>query len=110
MLEKISSALTKIFGTKSERDIKNILPIVEEVKSYEDEIKALSDEELKGKTESYREMIREATKELDEQIQEIKQKMDSNDESITLEERRELADILEELEEEWLEVAGTHTR
>ena len=30
--------------------------------------------------------------------------MDSNDESITLEERRELSDHLEELEEEWLEI------
>ncbi len=103
MLEKISTVLTKIFGTKSERDIKKILPIVEEIKSYEDEIKALTDDELKGKTESYRQMIRDATSELDDQISEIKRKMDSNDESITLEERRELADILDELEEEWLE-------
>jgi preprotein translocase subunit SecA len=102
MLEKISTVLTKVFGTKSERDIKKLLPVVEEIKSYEDEIKALSDEELKGKTESYREMIREATSELDAQIREIKEKMDSNDESITLEERRELADILDELEDEWL--------
>jgi preprotein translocase subunit SecA len=102
MLEKISTVLTKIFGTKSERDIKKILPIVEEIKAFEEEIKVLTDDELKGKTESYRQMIRDATSELDDQISEIKGKMDSNDESITLEERRELADILDELEEEWL--------
>lgn len=102
MLEQITNVLTKIFGTKSERDIKSILPVIEEIKSHEDEIKQLSDEELKGKTESYREMIRMATKELDDQITEIKEKMDSNDESITLEERRELADTLDTLEDEWL--------
>jgi preprotein translocase subunit SecA len=104
MLEKISTVLTKIFGTKSERDIKKILPVVEEIKSFEDEIKSLTDDEIKGKTESYRQMIRDATSDVDEQISEIKRKMDSNDESISLEERRELADILEELEEEWLEI------
>lgn len=104
MLEQITNVLTKIFGTKSDRDIKNILPIIEEIKSFEDEVKNLSDDELKGKTESYRGMIRDATKELDDQIAEIKEKMDSNDESITLEERRELADTLDTLEEEWLSV------
>ncbi|MEX2573656.1 MAG: preprotein translocase subunit SecA, partial [Balneolaceae bacterium] len=103
MLEQITNALTKIFGTKSDRDIKKIWPVVEEIKAYEEEIKSLTDEELKGKTESYRELIREATSEIDEQIGEIKHKMDSNDESISLEERRELADNLDVLEEEWLE-------
>jgi len=103
MLEQITNVLTKIFGTKSDRDIKNILPVIEEIKSFEDEIKKLSDDELKGKTESYRGMLRDATKELDDQIAEIKEKMDSNDESITLEERRELADNLDSLKDEWLD-------
>ncbi|MEX0769209.1 MAG: preprotein translocase subunit SecA [Balneolaceae bacterium] len=104
MLEQITKALTKVFGTKSERDLKKIWPIVEEIKSFEEQIGALSEEELKGKTESFRSQLKEATSDLDEQIAEVKQKMDSNDESITLAERRELADSLETLEEEWLEV------
>ncbi|MDX1641371.1 MAG: preprotein translocase subunit SecA, partial [Balneolaceae bacterium] len=104
MLEQISKFLTAIFGTKSERDIKKIWPIVDEIKSYEDEIKALSDEELKQKTEKFKQLIQERTQEVTDEIKAIKEKMDSNDESITLAERREFSDIIEELEEEWLDI------
>jgi preprotein translocase subunit SecA len=104
MLDQISKFLTTIFGTKSSKDLKKIWPIVDEIKSYEEDIKALSDEELKQKTESFRELIRERTGEVTKQIEETKEKMDSNDESITLEDRREFSDRLKELEEEWLEI------
>ena len=46
------SALTKIFGTHSDRELKRITPLVDKVESYRDEMKALSDEELRGKTAS----------------------------------------------------------
>ena len=49
------SALTKIFGTHSERELKRIYPIVDKVESYKDAMAALSDEELKGKTKEYKE-------------------------------------------------------
>lgn len=104
MLDKISKVLTKIFGTKSSRDLKKIWPVVDEIKSYEDEIKALSDEQLQQKTEDFKELIKERTKEVSAQIEDVKEKMDSNDESITLADRREFSDQLEELEEEWLEI------
>lgn len=103
MLDTITTILTKVFGTKSDRDIKKLWPLVEEIKKHEDGLASLSDDQLKGKTDSYREMLAEATAELDSQINEIKQKMDSNDESISLEERRELADSLDELESQWLD-------
>ncbi len=104
MLDQISNILTKIFGTKSSRDLKKLWPVVDEIKSFEDEIKALSDEELKQKTEGFRQLINDRTQEVSDQIAEIKEKMDSNDESITLEERREFSDLLGELESEWLEI------
>ena len=48
------SALTKIFGTHSDRELKRITPLVDKVESYRDEMKALSDEELRGKTKEYK--------------------------------------------------------
>ena len=51
------SALTKIFGTHSDRELKRITPIVDKVESYRDEMKALSDEELRGKTKEYKERL-----------------------------------------------------
>ena len=44
------SAITKIFGTHSERELKRIYPIADKVESYRDQMMALSDEELQGKT------------------------------------------------------------
>ena len=48
-------ALTKIFGTHSEREIKRINPIVEKVEALRDTMMALSDEELKNRTKEYKE-------------------------------------------------------
>ncbi|MEX0660345.1 MAG: preprotein translocase subunit SecA [Balneolaceae bacterium] len=104
MLDQLSSFLTTIFGTKSEKDLKKIWPVVEEINSFEEDIKALSDDELKQKTESFKQLIEDETKDVSRQIKEIKEKMDSNDESIDLEDRREFSDRLKELEAEWLDI------
>ena len=50
-------ALTKIFGAHSDRELKRITPLVDKVESYRDEMKALSDEELRGKTKEYKERL-----------------------------------------------------
>ena len=42
------SAITKIFGTHSERELKRIYPLVDKVESYREAMGALSDEELKN--------------------------------------------------------------
>ncbi len=48
------SALTKIFGTHSERELKRILPLVDKVESYRDSMKAMSDEQLRDKTKEFK--------------------------------------------------------
>ncbi len=49
--------ITKIFGTRSSRELKKIQPLVDKVLSLEAEYKALSDEALKGKTAEFRERL-----------------------------------------------------
>ena len=44
----------KIFGTHSERELKRIIPIVDKIESLRPSMQALSDEELKGKTEEFK--------------------------------------------------------
>ena len=51
------SILTKIFGDYSAREIKRILPIQQAVLDLEDQYKALSDEELRGKTGELKERL-----------------------------------------------------
>ena len=45
----------KLFGTRSEREIKRIQPIADKVLALESEYKALSDEALKAKTAEFKE-------------------------------------------------------
>ena len=55
----INKAIAKIFGTSNEREIKRIMPQVEAINALEPETKQLSDEQLRAKTEEFRQRIRE---------------------------------------------------
>lgn len=46
--------LEKIFGSYSEKELKRIKPIVDEIEAMEPEIKKLSDAQLKGKHRNLR--------------------------------------------------------
>ncbi len=46
--------LTAIFGNYSEKEIKRIRPLVDKVLSYEDEYRALSDAQLRAKTDEFK--------------------------------------------------------
>ena len=49
--------ITKIFGTRSERELKRIRPLVDKILAMEEEYKALSEAELKGKTTQFKERL-----------------------------------------------------
>ena len=49
--------LAKIFGTKNEREIKAIMPLVEKVNSFESEIQSLNDNDLQAKTLAFKERL-----------------------------------------------------
>jgi len=50
--------ISKIFKTRSEREIKKILPLVDKTESLADEMSALSDAELSAKTDEFKNRIR----------------------------------------------------
>ena len=52
----ILSFLTRIFGSKNERQLKKIQPLVEKINSLEPGIQALSDEQLRSNTIRFKEM------------------------------------------------------
>ena len=53
----ITDRLTKIFGSKNERELKRIAPLVDQINSLEAEIRSLSDAELTGATAGFRERL-----------------------------------------------------
>jgi len=69
----ITDLITKIFGSKHERDVKGILPIVEEINQVYEQLQSLSDEELKGKTQEFKQKIKERTVQLEEQLSALKE-------------------------------------
>jgi preprotein translocase subunit SecA len=54
----ISYFLKKIFGTKSDRDLKKMLPLVDTINAFEAEYQKLSDEGLRAKTTEFRERLK----------------------------------------------------
>ncbi len=50
----VGNILTKIFGSKNERDLKRMQPLVEQIGSFEPELMRLSDEALAAKTVEFR--------------------------------------------------------
>ena len=49
--------LRTIFGSKNDRDIKKLRPLVKQIESYEGQMQKLSDEELKAQTPKFRQML-----------------------------------------------------
>ena len=47
----------KLFKSYSEKEVKRVMPIVKKINSYEDKLESLSDEELKAKTQEFRDEI-----------------------------------------------------
>ncbi|MCK5072653.1 MAG: preprotein translocase subunit SecA [Bacteriovoracaceae bacterium] len=52
------SVIKKIFGTKHERELKRLQPIVDLINSYEEKMKQMGDNELKAQTPKLKEMIK----------------------------------------------------
>jgi preprotein translocase subunit SecA len=53
----INTLLGKVFGTKNERELKRLMPQVEAINALEPQMKQLSDEQLRAKTDEFRQRI-----------------------------------------------------
>lgn len=53
----LQNVMKKIFGTKQDRDIKELRPLLKQIGALEEQIKELSDEQLQAQTPKFREML-----------------------------------------------------
>ncbi|HYR28836.1 MAG TPA: preprotein translocase subunit SecA, partial [Thermoanaerobaculia bacterium] len=67
----IDKFLTMLFGSKHERDVKAMLPIVAQINALEPQISKLTDDELRGKTADFRERLRPAVEALEAAKREV---------------------------------------
>lgn len=71
--------LSKLFGSKSERDIKSIQPIVEKIKEEYEKLSSLTHDELRAKTLAFKQRIAEYLADIDNEIAELKAEADKDD-------------------------------
>ena len=55
--EKVMGLFSKIFGTYSDRQIKKIIPLVDEIEALSDTYAAMSDSEMRAKTDEFKERL-----------------------------------------------------
>ena len=77
MLGALSKTIKKILGSKADRDLKEVTPLVEQIKAVYPSLASLSNDELREKTSLFKAKIKEHIKsELDE-IEGLKSKIES---------------------------------
>lgn len=91
----ITGLLKKIFGDKSAQDRKEYQPIIDKTSEFFEQLKNISDDELRGKTAFFKSKIKEATKSYDDKIAELKAKTEGNELSIL--QKEEVFDEIDKL-------------
>ena len=105
----IGTAFKKVFGSKYERDVKSYMPVVEEVNTYFEQYKQLSNDELRNNTRVFQERVKAHLTGIDEDIENLKKETESEQDfgakeelyreldELTAERDKHLEDILKEI-------------
>ncbi len=92
----LNTIAAKIFGTKNEREIKRLMPRVEQISALEAEMQKLSDAQLRSKTEEFRRHIRERVAEIADEPEASPERLKELDEDRRKVENEVLEEILPE--------------
>ena len=75
----LNSVLKVFVGDKSKQDVKAIMPIVNQIKSFESQIESLSHDELRAKTLEFKSKIAEARKSIEDEIAKLQEEADTTE-------------------------------
>lgn len=73
----LNSILKAFVGDKAQKDIKAVQPIIDQIKTFEATLGSLSHDELRSKTQEFKNSIREARAAIDEQINTLRGQIDT---------------------------------
>jgi preprotein translocase subunit SecA len=93
----INNILGSLFGSKSDRDIKEVTPIVEAIKKAYSTFEGISNDELRAKTIDIKSKINEYIKPQNDEISELKAKVDTEENIVT---KQEIYDQVDKIEKE----------
>ncbi len=69
------NALTKLFGSKHDRDVKKLQPAADQINGIWEGLKDISDADLQSKTSSLRERLRESTRDISTELDELRNRL-----------------------------------
>src|SRR5690554_1725995 len=75
----IGGLLKKILGDKSVKDRKNFQPVIDKVNEIYSSIHSISDDELRERTKTFQEKIKEGTAEIEKEIQALEEQANHPD-------------------------------
>jgi preprotein translocase subunit SecA len=99
MLNYIVKGLSRIFGNKSDKDIKELLPRVEKINEFYKQYQSLSNDELRAKSAEFKKRISEYLTDIDAQLDELNQRV-KNEPEMDLNEKEELFNQVDKLKKE----------
>ncbi len=94
----IKRLMTAVFGTRYERELKRLQPIVDRIKAHEERLRGVSEAELRAQTERFRERIAERTGAIKAELDQVRAAKHGCPDP---EERERLEDRAQELELRW---------
>ncbi len=97
----INSLLSKVLGSKSDRDMKEVQPLLQKIKDAYPKIEKLSNDELRHYSDDLKARIRGAIKSDEDQVAELKQKIESDD--LPVSEREKIYKEIDRIEKEMVE-------
>lgn len=95
-INKLNKIITKLFGNKAQRDLREVNPYIKKIKEVYPEITKLSNDELRSKTDEIEKQIHDYVSEERNQIDKLKEGI----EEIELEERERIWEEIDKIEEE----------
>ena len=93
----INSVLKAFVGDKSKKDVKELQPILKQIKSFESILEGLSIDELRAKTAEFKARIKADRKELDDKIAELTEQVHS---STDIDKNEDIYGEIDKLQEE----------
>lgn len=80
MIDFLSKSISKIFSSKTESDYKKLAPIIDAVNAVAENLKSLSNDELRNKTLEFRNTITEYLADTDAELNQLNEEAESNQE------------------------------
>ncbi|MDW3196655.1 MAG: preprotein translocase subunit SecA [Cytophagales bacterium] len=99
MFDVITRGVAKVFGTKADRDLKDLTPYVGKINAEYEKLTDISDDELRASTQDLKDVIAERLKVIDDQINSLQQQVRENP-SLGIHEKEEIFDQIDKLEED----------